>query len=82
MIILSSSKGDQKSLPYHEKKHGIFTYYFLKKIQETKGKVSYTEMDDYLLRHVSDRATLNNFIQTPQLMYPKNLDINKYKLLN
>jgi hypothetical protein len=82
MIILSSSQGDQKSLPYHDKNHGVFTYFLLKKIKETKGKVTYEDVFKYLKKEVSERAILDNFIQTPRLKYSEELDVSKINILN
>ena len=33
IVVFTSSSGEQSSLPYKDKQHGIFTYYLLKKIQ-------------------------------------------------
>jgi hypothetical protein len=52
MVVFAASKGDQVALPFHQEKHGLFTYYMLKKLQETKGKVSYKELYDYLRQQV------------------------------
>ncbi|MCK4406359.1 MAG: caspase family protein, partial [Bacteroidales bacterium] len=35
VIVFSASSGDQSSLPYKEKQHGMFTYFLLKKLQST-----------------------------------------------
>lgn len=56
-ILLSSSRGDQISSWYDEKRHGLFTYFFLKAIggsADINGdkKVTFQEIYDF----VSDRA--------------------------
>jgi hypothetical protein len=66
IVVFSASSGNETSLPYHEKKHGIFTYYLLKKLKDTKGQVSYREMSDYLYQQVGVRSVLiNSKKQTP-----------------
>ncbi len=66
IVVFSASSGNESSLPYHEKKHGIFTYYLLKKLKETKGQVTYREMSDYLYQQVGVRSVLiNSKKQTP-----------------
>ncbi|ALO15880.1 putative protein containing caspase domain protein [Salinivirga cyanobacteriivorans] len=56
LIVFSGSSGDQESLPYKEKRHGIFTYYLLKKIQQTKGAVTYKDLSEYLMKKVPLKA--------------------------
>ncbi len=57
LVVFSASSEDQESLFYKEKKHGMFTYFLLKKLQETKGEVSYGELSDYIKRMVPLTAT-------------------------
>jgi hypothetical protein len=52
LVVFTSSAGEQKSQFDSEKKHGVFTYYLLKKLKDTKGTVSYQELSDYLSREV------------------------------
>ena len=48
LVVFSASSGNQESLFYNEKNHGMFTYFFLKKLQDSNGEVSYGEMYRYL----------------------------------
>ena len=65
-VVFSASSKEQVSLPYREKKHGMFTYYLLKKMQETKGQISLKELSDYLNKTVSfESVKLNNKEQNP-----------------
>jgi hypothetical protein len=52
MVVFAAAKGDQVALPYHEQKHGLFTYFLLKKLKEVNGKITYKEMYDYLKQSV------------------------------
>lgn len=66
MIIFSAAQGDETAYPYEEKKHGLFTYYLLKKLQETKGNVTLGSLSDYLTEEVSRQSFVkNNKIQSP-----------------
>ena len=68
MVVFSASSGDQSALVYKEKKHGMFTYYLLKKLQETKGNVTYNDLFDYLKVNVSMQSLrLNSKEQDPQV---------------
>lgn len=67
LVVFAASGGDQSSLPYKEKKHGMFTYQLLKKIQETKGDVTYEELFNHLQEQVGVKSLLiNSKEQTPQ----------------
>ena len=46
--------------------HGLFTYYLLKKLQESEGNVTYGDLADYLHQHVKkDAFLINEKPQTP-----------------
>lgn len=67
IIVFSSSTGEESSGAYKEKQHGMFTYFLLKKLQETKGDISYKELSDYLYNKVREESVLvNEKVQTPR----------------
>lgn len=67
MVVFSASSGDQSSLPYKEKQHGMFTYHLLKKLQETKGNITYRELSEYLKENVAVKSIMvNNKEQIPE----------------
>jgi uncharacterized caspase-like protein len=67
LVVFTSSSGDQSSLAYKEEQHGMFTYFLLKKLQETKGRVSYKELSDYLSEKVGlNSIRVNEKEQNPQ----------------
>ena len=68
MIVFSASSGDETAHQYKEKGHGLFTYYLLKKLQETKGGLTYQELSDYVIREVKRQSVvINSKRQTPTL---------------
>ena len=72
LVVLSASAGDQESLFYKEKQHGIFTYFLLKKLQESKGEITYGEMSDYLQKIVPlTSSDINYKEQNPQVNVSK-----------
>jgi len=74
MVVLTASSGEQSSLSYKEKNHGIFTYYLLKKIQETKGDITYKELSEYLSEQVPIKSALiNQKEQNPQTLISINV---------
>jgi hypothetical protein len=68
LIVFSASSNDQKANPYNESNHGLFTYYLLKKLQETEGKVTFSDLADYLKRRVQGQSLRSNMDeQTPEV---------------
>lgn len=66
VVVLSAAQGDETAYPYKEKRHGLFTYYLLKKLQESKGNISMGELADYVIREVKKRSVVvNSKLQTP-----------------
>lgn len=82
LVVFSASQEDETAYPYEEKGHGLFTYYLLKKLQETKGDFSFGELADYVTSEVKKKSVLiNGKMQTP-LASPslKASDWRKWKL--
>lgn len=73
-VVFSATKDDEKAYPYDEKGHGMFTYFLLKKMQETRGNVNYGTLADYLIRNVDNMSTrINNKSQTPTVVKSSSL---------
>ena len=51
---------DQRAYAYREKAHGMFTYYLLKGLQVSKGRITYGELADYIHTNVTRRSILIN----------------------
>ena len=60
MVVFSAAQGDETAYPYEDKEHGLFTYFLLKKLQETKGQVSLGELAQYVQQQVSRRSIVTN----------------------
>lgn len=66
MVVFSAAQGDETAYPNREQQHGLFTYYLLKKLQETKGDISLKALGDYITKQVSQQSLLlNSKKQTP-----------------
>jgi WD40 repeat protein len=77
LIVFSASSESQSSHPYHDKQHGIFTYFLLDKLRETEGEISYKDLSEYIVETVGVRAAIiNNTEQTPQVNVSPNIDQN------
>ena len=84
-VIFSSTKKDQVSAWFHEKKHSLFTYYFLKGLSGSADKdlnkiITSTELGNYLKKSVPYQARrLNGFEQNPVLLQNYNQSMVKLK---
>lgn len=59
-VVFSAASGDETAMTFEEKSHGLFTYFLLKKLQETKGDVNYKDLADYIKKNVQKEAFLTN----------------------
>ena len=68
LVVFTASTGEQSSLSYKDKSHGLFTYFLLLKLKESQGDVTYKELSDYLSLKVGLKSVmLNNKEQNPQV---------------
>jgi hypothetical protein len=68
MIVFSAATGNETAYPYKEKQHGLFTYFLLKKLQESKGDVDYKALSDFIIQNVKQQSiVVNQKSQTPQV---------------
>lgn len=69
MVVFTAAQGDETAYPYKEQEHGLFTYYLLKKLQETKGDVTLGELGDYIKTQVERQSVVTNGkLQSPSIM--------------
>jgi uncharacterized caspase-like protein len=68
MVVMSATTGDETAFPYSEKQHGMFTYFLLKKLKESRGAANFLELSNYVITNVSQQSVLiNKKSQTPQV---------------
>jgi len=75
-VVITSSSGTETSAPYHEKQHGLFTYFLLKKLQQSKGLVTLGELADYIKTEVTKESYLRNEPQNPTVKYTSQIEEN------
>jgi PBP1b-binding outer membrane lipoprotein LpoB len=73
MVVISAAAGNQISNAMPEKRHGLFTYYFLKGLQgeadaNRDGGVDVEELYAYMKPRVETEARRMNAEQSPQLL--------------
>ena len=68
MVVFSAAQGDETAYPYKNQGHGIFTYFVLKKLQETKGNTSLEDLSKYVINQVRKTSIdENGKMQTPTI---------------
>ena len=69
IVVFSASSGTESSLPWKEKNHGLFTYFLLKKLQDSKGSVVFDNLFNYLKKNVVLKSIqVNSKDQTPKIL--------------
>lgn len=65
-VVFSATTGKQTAMAYDDKRHGFFTYYLLKSLQESGGEITLGELAERLTREVDNKAfDKKNKHQTP-----------------
>ncbi len=64
-VAFSASRDDQTAQIYNEEKHGLFTYFILKKLGESKGNLTVGELIDYVTREVERHSVVEGKPQNP-----------------
>lgn len=74
VVVFAASQGNQTASVNDKEKHGLFTYYLLKKLKETEGDVSLYELTNYVMNEVNlksleihEKAQNPNVIVSPQI---------------
>lgn len=66
VIAFAATKEDETAYPLEAKGHGLFTYYLLKKLKDSKGDVTLKQLTDYVTTNVRQYSIVrNNNPQTP-----------------
>ena len=74
MIVMSAAQGNETAYKYDEGKHGLFTYFLLKKLNETQGNVTMGELSAYLKDQVKRYSIIENSKpQTPAILISSKL---------
>ena len=59
-VVFTAATDKQTAYPYEEKGHGMFTYYLLKKLRDTKGDCTLGELGTYISDEVVKQAVVTN----------------------
>lgn len=74
-VVFSATSGEQAAYSHKTERHGLFTYFLLKKLQESKGNVKLGELAEYLSQKVElESRRINNAPQTPTVTVSASLE--------
>jgi hypothetical protein len=65
LVIFTAVTGDETAHPYDEKQHGLFSYYLMKKLQETRGDINFQELSDFITTKVNQQSVVSGKEQNP-----------------
>ena len=66
IVIFTAAQGDETAYSFKSQQHGMFTYFLLKKLQDSKGNVTLGDLADYLTSEVKRQSfDENSKLQTP-----------------
>ncbi|MDE5773070.1 MAG: caspase family protein [Muribaculaceae bacterium] len=74
-IVFSATSGDEAAFSHKEEEHGLFTYFLLKKLQDSKGKTTLGELAEYIKENVGlESRRINKAAQTPTIIVSSALE--------
>jgi hypothetical protein len=75
LVVMTSSSGVESSGMYEQEKHGLFTYFLLRKIQQTKGDISLSRLSEYVKNEVALKSlVVNKKDQHPQIIVSQEIE--------
>lgn len=84
LVVFTASSGEQSAMPYEKEQHGMFTYFLLKKLKETKGDITYGALANYISSNVSiESLRVNQKEQDPKVNVSPDIENiwNNWKLI-
>ncbi|MBR5610846.1 MAG: WG repeat-containing protein [Bacteroidales bacterium] len=69
LVVMTATSSSQRSMPYHDKSHGLFTYFLLKTMKDHNGDISIGDLYNEVSATVKTKSIwINNMEQTPELI--------------
>ena len=70
IVVISATTNDQTAFPYEQQRHGLFTYYLLDAIRNSKGDITLGELADYVTDAVKHQSIdLIGTLQSPSVSF-------------
>lgn len=74
LVVFSAAQEDETAYQFEEQGHGMFTYFLLKKLKDTRGNVTLGELSAFVTEEVSKLSIVENLkSQTPVIIPSANL---------
>ncbi|MCK9302590.1 MAG: caspase family protein [Bacteroidales bacterium] len=74
IVVFSATKNDQTALPYDKQQHGMFTYFLLKKLQQSSTQCSYQDLYEFINDGVSEYSLrVHSKDQNPEINAAQNV---------
>lgn len=67
LVVFTASQGDETAHPLNDGRHGLFTYYLLSKLAESRGDITLGELSDYITTSVKRKSAVSGKPQTPSV---------------
>jgi hypothetical protein len=81
LLVFSATSADETALPVKERAHGLFTYYILKKLQDSKGEVYMSDLVYFVTDNVGKQSiVVNNKSQNPKIYVSPSIQDSWQKL--
>lgn len=74
VVAITAATGDETAYPFTAKRHGMFTYYLLLKLQQSGGNVTLGDLSDFIITSVSRQSAKNRKPQTPTVIASPEID--------
>ena len=75
IVAFTATSGEEVSLPLTRESHGLFTYYLLRKLKDSKGELTLEQLRDYLEMELPKASLIENGMrQKPQVLVAPDLD--------
>lgn len=73
-IIFSATSDEEAAYSYKDKQHGMFSYFLLRKLQESNGDATLGELAEYISTQVKRQSiVINGKSQTPNVFAPETM---------
>lgn len=77
LVVMTASSATQRSMPYQEKQHGMFTYFLLKQLKDSYGDITLEDLYEAVKSKVQASSIwINNMEQTPELLSGPGIEQN------
>lgn len=68
LVVFSAAQGDETAYPLEKENHGMFTYWLLKNLKESKGDINLGDLTDRVIDSVGKQSlVINGKKQTPSV---------------